>query len=290
MHHYTDVKGILSAGNGMNLYRGCQHGCIYCDSRSKCYQMKHDFEDIEVKHNAPALLENALRRKRARCMIGTGAMCDPYMPLEETERLTRRCVELIDRYGYGFTVQTKSDLVLRDMDLFESIHAKTKCVIQMTLTTVDEDLCRLVEPAVCTTMRRAEVLNIFRRESIPTVVWFSPILPFLNDTEENLRGILDICFAADVRGIICFNMGMTLRDGDREYYYDKLDEHFPGLKAQYIQAFGNSYVCESPNAKALWRVFCAECEKRGVLHRPQDVFAYLRAFAEKQDGEQLSFL
>ena len=290
MHHYTDVKGILSAGNGMNLYRGCQHGCIYCDSRSKCYQIKHDFEDIEVKRNAPALLEDALRRKRARCMIGTGSMCDPYMPLEETERLTRRCAEIIDRYGFGFTLITKSDLVLRDMDLFQSIHAKSKCVIQMTLTTFDEALCRIVEPHVCTTARRAEVLQAFRREGIPTVVWLSPILPFLNDTEENLRGILDICFEANVRGIICFGMGMTLRDGDREYYYEKLDEHFPGLKAEYIKTYGNRYSLDSPNAGRLMRIFRVECEKRGVLYKPEDVFAYLHVFEEKQYGEQLSLL
>jgi len=292
MHHYKDAKGILSAENGMNLYRGCQHGCIYCDSRSKCYRIEteHGFEDIEVKRNAPALLENALRRKRARCMIGTGAMCDPYMPLEATERMMRTCAEIIERHGFGLTVQTKSDLVLRDLDVFRRIQEKAKCVIQITLTTMDEKLCRIVEPKVCTTSRRAEVLDVFRKENIPTVVWLSPILPFLNDTEENLRGILDICFSAGVRGIICFNMGMTLRDGDREYYYSKLDEQFPGLTAQYIQAYGNSYVCDSPNAKRLMRIFHEECEKRGVLHHPGEVFTYLRAFEGKQYGEQLSLL
>ena len=286
--HRVDVKGILSAQNGMNLYRGCTHGCIYCDSRSRCYQMTHDFEDIEVKQNAPALLEDALRRKRHKCMIGTGSMCDPYLPLEKTEQLTRRCLELIDRYGYGFTVITKSDLVLRDLDLLKRVNEKTKCVVQITLTTLDEDLCRIVEPNVCTTARRSEVLQILKREGIPTVVWLSPILPFLNDTEENLRGILDICFEANVRGIICFNMGLTLREGDREYYYEQLDKHFPGLKAKYIQTYGNSYVCESPNSKALMRIFREECKRRGVLYTPERVFAYLQAFEDKQAGEQLS--
>jgi len=286
--HRVDVKGILSAQNGMNLYRGCTHGCIYCDSRSRCYQMQHDFEDIEVKQNAPALLEDALRRKRSKCMIGTGSMCDPYLPLERKERLTRRCLELVDRYGFGFTVITKSSLVLRDLDLLKRINTKTKCVVQITLTTLDEDLCRIVEPNVCTTARRAEVLQTLKREGIPTVVWLSPILPFINDTEENLRGILDICFDANVRGIICFNMGLTLRDGDREYYYQKLDEHFPGLKAKYIRAYGNSYVCESPNTPALMRIFRDECRKRGVLYTPDSVLAYLQEFEDKQAGEQLS--
>lgn len=192
--HYADVKGILSAKNGMNLYRGCTHGCIYCDSRSACYRITHDFEDVEVKRNAPELLEAALRKKRSRCMISTGSMCDPYLPIEKTERLTRRCLELIDRYGFGFAVLTKSDLVLRDLDLLKSVHQKTKCVVQMTLTTFDEGLCRILEPRVCTTKRRFEVLKTLQREGIPTVVWLSPVLPFISDTEENLFGILSYCF------------------------------------------------------------------------------------------------
>ena len=286
--HYKDVKGILSAKNGMNLYRGCTHGCIYCDSRSKCYQMDHDFEDVEIKRNAPELLEDALRRKRSRCMIGTGSMCDPYLPFEKSERLPRRCLELIDQYGFGFSVITKSDLVLRDLDLLKRINEKTKCVVQMTLTTFDEDLCRILEPNVCTTARRAEVLNILRDEGIPTVVWLCPILPFINDSEENLRGILSCCFEARVKGIICFGMGVTLREGDREYFYQKLDEHFPGTKEQYIRAFGNSYSCGSPNHSELMKIFHAECKKHGVLHSPNAVFGYLNEFEDKQFGEQMT--
>ncbi|MGI6192365.1 MAG: radical SAM protein [Christensenellales bacterium] len=286
--HYADVKGILSAKNGMNLYRGCTHGCIYCDSRSACYRITHDFEDVEVKRNAPELLEAALRKKRSRCMISTGSMCDPYLPIEKTERLTRRCLELIDRYGFGFAVLTKSDLVLRDLDLLKSVHQKAKCVVQMTLTTFDEGLCRILEPRVCTTKRRFEVLKTLQREGIPTVVWLSPVLPFINDTEENLFGILSYCFEAGVKGILCFGMGVTLREGDREYFYAKLDEHFPGLKERYIRTYGNSYSCASPNSKKLMELFHRECEKRGVLHNPDEVFAYLDAFEDKTSGEQLS--
>lgn len=226
--HYIHAKSILSSQNGMNLYRGCTHGCIYCDSRSKRYGMEHAFEDVAVKQNGPELLETALKRKRRRCMLGTGSMCDPYQPLEERERLTRQCLLLADRYGYGFTLITKSDRVLRDLDLLKRIHERTKCVVQMTLTTFDENLCRILEPNVCTTERRAEVLRILRDNGIPTVVWLSPILPFLNDTEENLRGILQYCFDAEVRGILCFGMGVTLREGNRAYFYEKLDQHFPG--------------------------------------------------------------
>ena len=152
--HFVDAKAILSAQNGMNVYRGCTHGCIYCDSRSRCYGFTHAFEDIEVKQNAPELLEQALLRKRNKCMIGTGSMCDPYMPCEKELRITRRCLEIIDRLGFGAAVQTKSDLALRDLDLFESIQRRAKCVVQLTLTTADDRLCRLIEPNVCPTSRR----------------------------------------------------------------------------------------------------------------------------------------
>ena len=178
--HFVDAKGILSAKNGMNLYRGCTHGCIYCDSRSHCYGFTHDFEDIEVKQNAPALLEKALRAKRKKCMIGTGAMCDPYMHCEETLKLSRKCLEIIEAYEFGVTIQTKSDRILRDLDLLERIHKKAKCVVQMTLTTYDEELCKIIEPHVCTTKERVKALQIFHEHQIPTVVWLSPILPFIN--------------------------------------------------------------------------------------------------------------
>ena len=201
------MKSILSAKNGMNLYRGCTHGCIYCDSRSTCYGMDHAFEDIEVKANAPTLLEQALKHKRRRCMIGTGSMCDPYMPLEKELGLTRTCLELIERYGYGVTMITKSDLILRDLDLLKRINRKTKCVVQMTLTTCDEDLCRILEPNVCTTARRAQVLQILRDAGIPTIVWMCPILPFINDTEDNILGIIRYAREAGSRGDVYKRQG-----------------------------------------------------------------------------------
>lgn len=159
--HYVAAKSILSARNGMNLYRGCQHGCIYCDARSQCYQMDHVFEDIEVKGNAIELLESALRSKRRPCMIGTGAMSDPYIPLESQLQMTRKALELIDKYGFGVTIQTKSARILRDMDLLQRINSRVKTVVQMTLTTCDEELCRKIEPNVSTTRERAEALKEF---------------------------------------------------------------------------------------------------------------------------------
>ena len=279
----VNARALLSVQNGMNLYRGCTHGCIYCDSRSKCYQFTHAFEDIEVKQNAPELLEQALRSKRRRCMIGTGSMSDPYMPLERELQLTRRCLELIDRYDFGATVITKSDLVLRDLDLFRSINESANAVVQMTLTTFDEDLCRILEPHVCTTRRRFEVLCELRDNGIPTVVWLSPILPYINDSRENLAGILKYCIRAGVKGILCFGMGMTLREGDREYYYAALDRHFPGLKARYLREFGDAYELDSPNHAALMRLFHAVCEKYGIMHDNEQIFAYLRELPERYE-------
>lgn len=286
--HLVTAKSLLLPQGGMNIYRGCTHGCIYCDSRSTCYQMRHPFEDIEVKQNAPALLEDALRRKRRRCMISTGAMSDPYIPLEKELCLTRRCLEVIHRYGFGAAVQTKSDLILRDAELLAAINERSKCVVQMTLTTYDEALCRLVEPAVCTTHRRWEVLKEMQRLGIPTVVWFCPVLPFMNDTEENLRGILDYCFDAGVKGIVSFGIGLTLREGDREYFFAALDRHFPGMKQRYVQTFGNQYECTSDRSAALMAIFDRECERRGILHYPNDVFRYLHEFPQRDVSQQLS--
>lgn len=276
--HYVNAKGILSNKNGMNIYRGCTHGCIYCDSRSTCYQMKHDFEDIEVKQNAPELLEKALRSKRKKCMIGTGSMCDPYMHCEEKLRLTRKCLEIIDKYGFGATLITKSSRVLRDLDLLISINQKAKVVVQMTLTTYDESLCKILEPNVSTTKERFETLKVLRDNGIPTVVWLSPLLPFINDTEENLLGILNYCIEAGVKGIICFGIGVTLREGDREYFYKKLDEHFPGLRDQYHRKYGYSYEVTSDNHSSLMKIFHDKCKAHGMMGDAKEVFEYLNAF------------
>ena len=187
--HFVEAKGILTRSGdhyGMNIYRGCSHGCIYCDSRSRCYQFKHPFEDIEVKQNAPELLEAALKSKRKKSMIGTGSMSDPYMHCEEKLRLTRSCLKIISQYGFGVAIQTKSDRILQDIDLLDEINQKTKCVVQVTLTTFDDNLCQIIEPNVCNTKRRIEILLEMKKRGIPTVVWLSPILPFINDTEENI--------------------------------------------------------------------------------------------------------
>lgn len=282
--HFVDAKGILTGSGGhygMNIYRGCSHGCIYCDSRSKCYRFTHPFEDIEVKRNAPDLLEKALRSRRRKCMIGTGSMSDPYMHCEEKLGLTRKCLEIIRQYGFGAAIQTKSDRILRDIDLLDDINRSAKCVVQITLTTYDDDLCRILEPNVCNTKRRIEVLEEMQRRGIPTIVWMTPILPFINDTEENITSILNECVRTGVKGIIDFGMGLTLREGDREYYYAALDKHFPGMKERYIRWYGNAYELPSPHAKELRMIFKSICDANGILSSPEACFNYMSELPEK---------
>ena len=282
--HFVDAKGILNGNSshyGMNIYRGCSHGCIYCDSRSRCYQFDHPFEDIEVKQNAPELLEQALKSKKKKCMIGTGSMSDPYMHCEEQLQLTRKCLEIIRKYEFGVTMITKSDRILRDIDLLDEINRSAKCVVQMTLTTYDDELCKIIEPNVCNTKRRIEVLEEMQKRGIPTVVWITPILPFINDTEENITSILNECARVGVKGIIDFGMGLTLREGDREYYYQALDKYFPGLKEKYIETYGNTYELPSPNARELRNILKKICKENGILSTPEECFSYMNELPEK---------
>ena len=280
--HKILAKQLLSSTNNMNLYRGCTHGCIYCDSRSTCYQMNHDFEDVAVKINAPELLEKNLSNKRKRCMIGTGAMCDPYLHIEKELKLTRKCLEIINRYNFGVGVLTKSDLVMRDIDLFESINSKTKAVVQMTLTTFDDELCKKIEPNVCPTSSRIKVLQEMKKAGIPTMVWLDPFLPFINDTQQNIKNLLDVCLFVGVKGIMCFGIGVTLRDGNREYFYNQLDKEFPGLSDCYRKKFGNAYEIWSPSHKELFSLIEKTCTKYNILYKPQDCFDYLNRFEDKK--------
>ena len=280
--HLIQAKSLLTRWNGMNLYRGCAHGCAYCDSRSACYHIEHAFEDVAVKANAPELLEDILRRRRTPCMIGTGSMNDPYQPIERDLCLTRHCLELIRDYGFGASVITKSDLVLRDADLLADTNRRTKAVVQITLTIADDELSRMVEPGVCPSSRRFEVLCELRDRHIPTVVWLCPFLPWLTDTDENFFTLLDWCVEAQVRGIVCYGVGLTLREGSREHYYAFLDQHFPGLSDRYRVAYGNAYSVVSENNDRLMARFDEMCERHGIIHMPDECFAYAAAFPELQ--------
>lgn len=203
------------------------------------------------------------------------------MHCEQELKLTRRCLELIDRYGFGLAIQTKTDLILRDIDLLESINKKAKFVVEITLTTFDEELCRKIEPNVCSTYRRYEVLKEMQKRGIPTIVWMTPDLPFINDTEENLKGILGYCIDAGVKGVIKFGFGVTLREGDREYLYQCFDKNFPGMKELYQNRFGNSYMVASPNEKLLMAKFRAFCKENKLLV-DNECFDYMRQFPEEK--------
>lgn len=250
--------------------------------------MTHTFEDIEVKTNAVQMLDQTLAKKRKKCMITTGAMTDPYVPLERELEKMRQCLQVIEKHGFGVCILTKSDLILRDMDLLQEIHQKAKCVVQMTLTTYDEKLCRIIEPNVCTTRWRFEVLMKMHEAGIPTVVWLTPILPYINDSTENIAGILHYCKQAHITGLLTFGTGMTLRYGNREYYYRKLDEHFPGLKKQYMRRYGSSYGIKSPYSSALTAIIRNFCAENNVLYGIKPVFEYCARFPE--ENRQLSLL
>ena len=285
MYHYADYKTIISPHNGMNLYRGCTHGCIYCDSRSRCYQINHEFEDIEVKRNAPQILEEQLRKKRKPCIISTGSMCDPYIHLEEELQITRQCLILIEKYGFGVSILTKSARIMRDLDILKAINKKTKCIVQMTLTTYDENLCRKIEPNVSTTFERFQVLEAMRDAGIPTAVWICPILPYINDTEENLLGLMDYCVRAKIRGLVSFCFGTTMREGSRDYFYRCLDRQFPGLKQKYIERYGSEYACYSDNSLHLRALTKEICNQHGIMYKPEEISADLFNFLYNYEPE-----
>ncbi len=281
--HYKTVKGILSNKNGMNLYRGCSHGCIYCDSRSKCYAFTHDFEDIEVKANALNILEEELKKKRKKVMIGTGSMCDPYIPIEKDLKLTRGMLELILKYGHGVSILTKSNLIMRDIDLFDEINKKSKAIVSMTLTTYDDKLTKIIEPNVSTTYERFLCLKEFKKRGIDIGIWFDPILPFINDNLENLEGLLKYFKELKPKYILCFGFGLTLRDGNREYFYLKLDEYFPSLKEKYQRIYRNNYDIKSPNDKKLMKIFVDFCKENEILYDIEEIFKYLNYLEEKNN-------
>jgi len=249
--------------------------------------MSHDFEDIEVKSNAASLLEAELKKRRRKCVITTGSMSDPYIHLEEQLRVTRECLSVIEKHGFGLAIQTKSSLILRDIDLLTRINQKAKCVVQMTLTTYDENLCKIVEPCVSSTRERFKVLLAMKEAGIPTVVWLSPILPRINDSEENLLGLMDYCAKAGVFGIICFGFGLTLRSGNREYFFAKLTQHYPGVKDYYLKEFANSYSCLSPNNSRLKDVFLSLCRQYGILCDSKAIFSHMREFRSNECQLQL---
>jgi len=264
----------------MNLYRGCNHGCIYCDSRSLCYHLDR-FDTVRPKKNALSLLESELRAKRKPGIITMGAMSDPYNPLEGDLLLTRGALELMLRYGFGAAFTTKSPLCSRDADLLTSISRQAPVCARLTITCADDDLCRRIEPLVAPSSQRFTALQQLSEAGVYAGVWLNPVLPYITDSEENIVRILHQTAAAGGKFVVCF-FGMTLRSGNREYYFDALQRDFPGIREKYLTTFGNTYECASPNAQRLYDIFKSECARLGLAWRFHDVNAGMMQHQPKQ--------
>lgn len=267
----------------MNIYRGCCHGCIYCDSRSSCYQIA-DFDRVRIKENALTVIRNDLRRKVMPGVIGTGSMSDPYNPYEQKLLLTRHALELIDAFGFGVGIATKSTLLKRDMDILESIREHSPVLCKVTVTTPHDRLSRMIEPDAPSSSERMELIAALSRRNLFAGILLMPVLPFLEDEEEDILRLVAMAGQAGAR-FIYPAFGMTLRDTQKEWYLDRLEELFPGegLRSRYLKQYGNSYQCASPKAKKLWKVFSAECEKRRILYRMEDIIpAYKRGYEYTQ--------
>ena len=268
---HVGMDDFFYANWNMNLYRGCCHGCIYCDSRSLCYHLDR-FDTVRPKENALALLESELRAKRKPGIITMGAMSDPYNPLEEELRLTRGALELIRRYGFGAVYTTKSALCARDADLLADVARRAPVRVQLTVTCADDSLCQRIEPDVSPSSERFAALHRLADAGIYAGVWLNPVLPFITDTEENILGVVRKAAEAGAKFVVCF-FGMTLRSGNREYYFQALEREFPGVRAKYLATFGNAYECGSPDAAHLYEVFKQECTRLGLVWRFRDINA-----------------
>jgi DNA repair photolyase len=287
----TIVSGYMENNNwfgnnyNMNIYKGCCHGCIYCDSRSDCYRVDH-FDEVRAKENALAIITKELKGKRKTGVIGTGAMSDPYNPFEKEYCLTRGALKIIDQYQFGVSIATKSDLITRDIELLKSIKIHSPVLAKITITACDDNLCKKLEPNVTISSKRFAAVKELSSHGIFTGILLMPVLPFLEDNEENIKGIIRNAYESGAKFIFPA-FGVTLRQNQRDWYYKKLDEQFPTVKTEYIKQFGNSYECHSPNAKALFQLFQEECEKLGILYKMEDIVS---GYKGKYVNNQLSLL
>lgn len=289
---YISAKSIISRnknsswfGNdyNMNVYKGCCHGCIYCDSRSDCYGIKN-FDTVHAKENALSIIQSELKSKIRKGVIGTGSMSDPYNPFEKKLLLTRKSFELINTYGFGASVITKSTLITRDIDIFQKIKKHSPILCKITITTADDVLCKKIEPNVATSSQRFNAVRSLSKSGIYTGILLMPILPFINDNKNNILNIIHLAKENGAKFIFP-SFGVTLRNNQRDYFYDRLDSIFPGLKFKYIKTYGNTYACGSPKAKELSYIFKNECEKLGLLYKMDDI---IRDYKSGYSIEQLS--
>lgn len=280
---YTDKTDWFGINYNMNIYKGCPHGCIYCDSRSECYHIDR-FDEVRAKEHAMETLEKELKSKRKTGVIGTGSMNDPYSAFEKTYELTRGALKLINRYQFGVAIATKSNLIERDIDLLCEIAKHSPVIVTMTITTFDDELCRKIEPNVSVTSDRLKTIKRLADAGIYVGVLMMPILPYINDTENN---ILSIVRASKEHGakFIYPSFGVTLRQNQRDYYYQQLDRLFPGMSQKYRQTFGDQYSCHSPDAKQLAKVFKVACQSEGILYKMNEI---IEAYKTKLEPFQLS--
>lgn len=268
----------------INLYKGCSHGCIYCDSRSNCYHID-DFDRVRGKENALLILEKELSKKRKKGVIGIGAMSDTYNPYEKYYQQTRGALQLISKYGFGVSIDTKSDLILRDIELLKEINCKNNVIVKFTITTPYDSLSKKIEPNVCSSSKRMAAIKILSDNGIFVGILMNPVLPFITDKEEDIKQLVKIASKSGARFIHTY-MGMTLRENQRDYYYNMLDRHFVGLKDIYRKYYGEKYYCDVLDYQKLYKVFTDECHKYGILYRMEDIIeAYKK---ETKKYEQLT--
>lgn len=278
---YANNSNWFGTNYNMNIYKGCCHGCIYCDSRSACYHVDN-FDHVRVKENALEIIRNDLRRKVKTGVVGTGAMSDPYNPFERELKLTRHALELISAYGFGAAIVTKSSLITRDIDVLSEIKEHSPVLCKLTITAADDTLCKVIEPHVCVSSERFAAIERLSKSGIFTGILLMPVLPFITDSEDNIKNIVRKAHESGAR-FIYPAFGMTLRMNQRDYYYQKLDEYFPGLRQRYEKTYGDRYSCGSINAKKLWTVFTSECDKVGLLYKMQNIIsAYKLGYGDRQ--------
>lgn len=272
---YSD-NGWFGSNYKMNIYRGCNHGCIYCDSRSSCYQIE-EFDTIKIKSNALQIIECELKSKRKKGIVMTGSMSDPYNPVEEDLCLTRGALELINKYHFGVIINTKSNLICRDLDILEKIKEHSPVAVNVTITTSDDCLSKKLEPNVCSTKERFKVISKIADRNITSGIILMPILPYINDSTENIIELIELAERTKAKWIYPGNyFGVTLREGQRGYFYKHLDDLFPGLKQQYIASFGSQKEGISPNNIILTKVFKDHCLKKGLLSDMNDIICLIK--------------
>lgn len=253
----------------MNLYRGCSHGCIYCDSRSNCYHI-NNFDIPKGKDKALIILENELSKKKEKGVVGIGSMSDTYNPLEKKYEQTRGALKLLSKYNFGVSIDTKSDLILRDLDILKEINSKNNVIIKFTITTPNDQLSKIIEPNVCVSSKRFEAIKTLTDNGIYTGIMMNPILPFITDSEKDIKELVRLAHECGAKFIHTY-MGITLRENQRDYYYEQLDRYFKGLKDKYIMFYGERYNCVVPNYKKLYKIFTDECNKYGILYNMKDI-------------------